>query len=119
MLHRLLPWRLVRLALLSALLLADGFTLYLDPRVRSEFEGRRFALPARIYARPLELHAGVKVPPTEVVEELKDTGYREGRQATGDGWYYRSGDELEIAVRPFVFWDGTQPARKIRVQFDG
>src|SRR5947209_8717423 len=120
MLHRLLSFRLVRLALLSALLLAAGFTLYLDHRVRSEFEGRRFALPARIYARPLELHAGVKVPPAEVVQELKDTGYREGRQdGEASGWYARSGDALEIAVRPFIFWDGPQAARKIHVRFDG
>jgi penicillin-binding protein 1B len=114
-----LPWRLLRFAILSALLVAAGFTFYLDFRVRSEFEGRRFALPARIYARPLELHAGLKVPPAEIVDELRDAGYREGRQETGDGWFYRSGDELEIAVRPFVFWDGPQPARRLHVQFDG
>jgi penicillin-binding protein 1B len=116
---RRLPWRLLRFALLSALLVAAGFTFYLDFRVRSEFEGRRFALPARIYARPLELHAGVKVRQSEVVDELKDAGYREVRQEAGDGWFYRSGDELEIAVRPFVFWDGPQAARRLHVQFDG
>jgi penicillin-binding protein 1B len=114
-----LPWRLLRFALLSLLLVAAGFTFYLDYRVRSEFEGRRFALPARIYARPLELHAGLKVPLADVVDELKDEGYREGRQESGDGWFYRSGDEIEIAVRPFVFWDGPQPARKLHVAFDG
>jgi penicillin-binding protein 1B len=116
---RRLPWRLLRFALLSALLVAAGFTFYLDFRVRSEFEGRRFALPARIYARPLELHAGVRIPQSAVVEELKDAGYREVRQEAGDGWFYRSGDELEIAVRPFVFWDGPQAARRLHVQFDG
>ena len=52
-------WRYLRYALLSAALLVAGFVLYLDFRVRTEFEGRRFALPARIYARPLELHAGL------------------------------------------------------------
>jgi penicillin-binding protein 1B len=51
-------WKFLRFAVLATLLAAAGFTLYLDFRVRSEFEGRRFALPARIYARPLELHAG-------------------------------------------------------------
>ena len=51
--------RLLWFGLLLATLLAAGYTLYLDVRVREEFEGRRFALPARIYARPLELHADV------------------------------------------------------------
>ncbi|HJV09876.1 MAG TPA: hypothetical protein VJ690_00090, partial [Burkholderiales bacterium] len=47
-------------AFLAGTLLAAGFTLYLDIRVRNEFEGRRFALPARIYARPLEVHQGLR-----------------------------------------------------------
>src|SRR5438093_1266351 len=48
-------WRLLRFAFLSIALVAAGFVFYSDFRVRSEFEGRRFALPARIYARPQEL----------------------------------------------------------------
>ena len=39
-----------------------AFALYLDLRVTGEFEGRRFSLPARIYARPIELHAGLRLP---------------------------------------------------------
>ena len=54
-------WRYLRYAFLVFALLAASFTLYLDIRVRNEFEGRRFALPARIYARPLELHAGLRI----------------------------------------------------------
>ena len=53
--------RTAGLASLVLLLVASAFTLYLDHRVRTEFEGRRFALPARIYARPLELHAGLRL----------------------------------------------------------
>src|SRR3954462_1191339 len=104
---RLLPWRLLRFGILAALLVAAGYTLYLDYRVRSEFEGRRFALPARIYARPLELHAGLRIPQAAVVEELREAGYREGAQeGESPGWFSRSADGLEIALRPFVFWDG-------------
>jgi len=47
--------RTAGIAFLVLLAGAGAFTLYLDHRVRTEFEGRRFALPARIYARPLEL----------------------------------------------------------------
>ena len=65
-----------RVGLLALALLAAGYVLYLDLRVRHEFEGRRFALPARIYARPLELHVGLKVPEDDVVRELRELGYR-------------------------------------------
>ncbi len=112
-------WRYLCFAFLTVALLAAGFALYLDFRVRSEFEGRRFALPARIYARPLELHAGLRIPQADVVDELREAGYREEVREGEPGWFVRSTDGLEIAVRPFVFWDGAQPAKRIRVAFDG
>src|SRR3989454_4330150 len=98
---------------------ASVFTLYLDSRVRSEFEGRRFALPARIYARPLELHVGLHIPQPDVEQELRDLGYPDVPREGESGWFARSGNELEIALRPFVFWDGPQPAKRLRVAFDG
>ena len=109
-------WRYLRYAILGFTLLAAGFTLYLDVRVRNEFEGRRFALPARIYARPLELHTGRRITESEIIGELREAGYREGLQE-GDGWFALSADGLEIALRNFVFWDGTQPPKRIRVAF--
>src|SRR5918996_1940959 len=101
-------WRFLRFAALATLLAAAGFTLYLDFRVRSEFEGRRFALPARIYARPLELHAGLRISQAAVEDELRQLGYRAVPSETESGWYQRHPAELEIALRPFVFWDGPQ-----------
>ena len=111
-------WRYLRYAVLAAALLAAGFTLYLDFRVRSEFEGRRFALPARIYSRPLELHAGLRISQASIVDELRQAGYREGQREGESGWFARSGDGLEIALRPFVFWDGPQPALRLRVAIE-
>ena len=112
-------WRLIRFTVLALALFAAGFTLYLDFRVRSEFEGRRFALPARIYARPLELHAGLRVPQAEVEAELRELGYRDRANDAEPGWFVRGNESLEIALRPFVFWDGAQPARRVRIAFNG
>jgi penicillin-binding protein 1B len=106
-------------AFLGAALLAAGFTLYLDLRVRSEFEGRRFALPARIYARPLELHAGLRIPLADVEAELRELGYRERMLEGEPGWFVRTAGGLDIALRPFTFWDGAQPAQRVKVAFDG
>jgi penicillin-binding protein 1B len=117
--RRSLLRRVLSYALLLVLLAGSAWTLYLDFRVRDEFEGRRFALPARIYARPLELHAGKRVPMEAVVQELKDLGYRDVPRESEYGWYVRSSEGLEIAMRPFVFWDGLQEPRRIRVGFDG
>src|SRR5262249_8645842 len=113
------------LASLVRVLAASACTLYLDHRVRTEFEGRRFALPARIYARPLELHAGLRLALPDLEDELRELGYKAliekpdpTREAEG-GWYVRSGERLDIGLRAFVFWDGPQPARQVRLAFDG
>src|SRR4030095_11667713 len=109
----------LRFVLLATVLAAAGFTLYLDFRVRHEFEGRRFALPARIFARPLELHVGLRIPLADVVDELRNLGYREVPRPGESGWFLREEARLEIALRPFVFWDGAQPPRGVTVGFEG
>ena len=111
--------RILSYAALTAILLVSAFTLHLDLRVRSEFEGRRFALPARIYARPLELHAGLRVPQAAVEQELRELGYKYVPQVDEPGSFTRKDGGLEIATRPFVFWDGPQPARRLQVDFAG
>jgi len=117
--------RTAGIAFLVLLVGAGAFTLYLDHRVRTEFEGRRFALPARIYARPLELHAGLRLALPDLEDELRELGYKAliekpdpTREAEG-GWYVRSGERLDVGLRAFMFWDGPQPARQVRLAFDG
>src|SRR3954452_25441158 len=92
-------------AFLGVTLLAAGFTVYLDLRVRSEFEGRRFALPARIYARPLELHAGRRIPLADVEAELRELANPERVLEIESGWFVRTADGFDIALRLFVYWD--------------
>jgi penicillin-binding protein 1B len=119
MLRRSRLWKYLRYTLLAVVLTAAGFTLYLDIRVRSEFEGRRFALPARIYARPLELHAGLRIAQADVEDELRSLGYREAPPEGDSGWFSKAETSLEIALRPFVYWDGKQPAKRVSVAFEG
>ena len=95
-----------------------AFVLHLDLRVQAEFEGRRFALPARIYPRPLELHTGLRIAPGDIEDELRELGYRAGGKDGETGWFAKTGEQLDVAVRPFMFWDGAQPARRIRISFD-
>src|SRR5882724_9124222 len=106
-------------ALLVAAAALAVYVLELDVRVRNEFEGRRFALPARIYARPLELHAGLRITQADVEAELRELGYKNPGEDGESGWYRKSGSELDIAVRAFIYWDGAEPARRVHAVFDG
>jgi penicillin-binding protein 1B len=118
-LRQYLTWKRLRLIGLVLLLLLAGFTLYLDFRVRDAFEGRRFALPARLYARPLELFPGLKLTPEALSQELARLGYKEALAGDEPGRFVRQGNTFEVVVRPFVFWDGAQPARQLRLDFRG
>ena len=42
----------------AAVLAVAGYLFYLDRLVTRQFEGRRWTLPAQVYAAPLELYAG-------------------------------------------------------------
>ncbi len=93
------------------------FTLQLDSVVRERFEGKRWKLPARVYARPLELYPGLKLTPAQMVSELSLLGYRETPEAQEPGTFRLREQVLELVSRPFVFGDGPQASVALRVGF--
>ena len=102
------------------LLLGGGlYTIYLDYSVRERFEGKRWALPARVYARPLELFNGMNLTPSQLESELKLLRYQRNTSASSVGSYRRSGDYFELHTRPFKFTDGEENSRFLRVRFAG
>lgn len=103
----------------AGLVLIAAFTVYLDFTVRERFEGRRFALPARVYARPLELYPGLNLSPAELTAELALLDYRETSNPRQPSAFHWSNDALEMVTRPFVFADGPQKSVSLRVEFDG
>jgi penicillin-binding protein 1B len=92
---------------------------WLDLHVRGQFEGRRWSVPARLYARPVELYPGMGFGPDALEQELRAAGYQHtaspGRAAT----YTRQGGNFRVHTRRFQFWDGEQPARRVRIRFSG
>src|SRR5512138_767837 len=93
------------------------YTLYLDSKVRDQFEGRRFALPARVYARPLELFAGARLTADEFAKELTRLGYKQPLQGSEPGHYLRRDNQFDVVTHPFVFWDGAQPSATLHLTF--
>lgn len=106
----------------SALLLAilAGWVAVLNWQLTSRFEGRRWDLPAHVYARPLELHAGLSLTADALHAELERLGYRAVAERPRDpGTFRRYRNRIELMTRPFAFWDGAEPARWYSVTFDG
>lgn len=116
---RLLRLRVVWMALIALLLGFAGYLAWLDRLVTSRFDGRRWNLPAQVYARPLELYEGLPISAGALTAELKRLGYREVAQPDRPGTFHRAGHRLELVTRPFRFWDGAQEAQRASIQFAG
>lgn len=111
-----LRWRVV-LPVLLVLMLA--WVTYLDIIIRVQFEGKRWALPAQVYARPLELYAGKALSLVDFRQELEWLGYRYTYRVDEPGTVSQNKDTFRVYQRAFHFWDGETPARRIDVRFDG
>ncbi|RFA31050.1 penicillin-binding protein 1B [Alkalilimnicola ehrlichii] len=98
---------------------AVGYVLWLDRQVVAQFEGKRWALPARVYARPLELYEGTRLRPQHLVAEFEALGYRPVAQSSAPGTYSRNGNEFRVTTRGFRFPDGEEQARRAVIRFEG
>ncbi len=114
---RFLRW-LLKLGLVLTVIAAAGL-VYLDAQVRSKFEGKRWALPAKVYARPLELYPGQAIAMSELKQELKTLNYRFVRSADQPGAVEWASTRARIHSRGFDFPDGAEPSRNMLLTFSG
>jgi penicillin-binding protein 1B len=100
-------------------MLAIAYGGYLAWTATSEFEGRRWDIPAQVYAAPLELYAGRALSAEDLVAELKRLGYREDPRLQGPGTYRLGLGRLELATRGFSFAGDTEPEQLVSIAFVG
>src|SRR5688572_2416745 len=115
--RRLLGGLLGALALVLVVVLV--IVVVLDRRVTAQFEGRRWTLPARVYAQPLELYVGQTLSSARFAQELDRLGYRPTDNPRQPGTYRRRGNRVDVDVRAFRFSDEMQPGRALRLGFAG
>lgn len=109
------PWRALFLIGMGFSIPLTIYTLYLDRLVVAQFEGKRFSLPAKVFARPLELYPEKKLSAKQLSQELHHLNYTQTSHVSQAGQYKKTANAFEIFVRPFSFWDGPQTSRHIRV----
>jgi penicillin-binding protein 1B len=103
-------WRTVLSAVAMVVLAAVVYGIYLDREVTHQFEGRRWTLPAQIYAAPLELYAGLPLSQADLEHELQRLQYRRVDRLERPGTYREQGARVDVALRPARFADETRPA---------
>lgn len=100
---------------LGLFVVAAGYVAWMDLRVTTAFEGKRWAVPARIYARALALYPNMAITRAELAHELRSAGYRPVDTPSGQGEFSHHSHGFEIFTREFHYWDATEPARRLNV----
>jgi len=93
------------------------YAISMDTKVREHFEGKRWALPARVYAQPLELYTGMDLSTKDFVNELHAIDYKETSQIQNPEEFSQKGQSVSLMTRDFKFWDADEPSRLLQVDF--
>lgn len=104
----------VALAFAAGIWTAD-WLLELDRIVVSRFEGRRFAVPSRVYAAPIVIYPGVDWQQLDLSGWLARMGYREQHEAgpLEVGSYRWLPGRLRVHLRAFDHPELPEAARKV------
>ena len=112
-------WRVSRILILIAViigsLLAAAYVLQQDDLVRSQFEGKRWALPARVFARPLEIYEGQSLQADDFHKELQLLNYTYVTHLVGTGQFKRDKNTFIVQTRGFKFAEDQEISRRIRI----
>ncbi|MGB1270697.1 MAG: penicillin-binding protein 1B [Endozoicomonas sp.] len=96
-----------------------AFAAYLDAIVTRQFEGKKWAIPAKVFARPVELFEGRLIAQSDLQSQLKRQGYQAVQQVARPGTFSRSVNRFVIYSRGFHFPDGSESSRYVGVDFVG
>lgn len=114
------PWLgwVIKLSIVALVILV-GVAVYLDAVVQEKFSGKRWTIPATVYARPLELFVGQKLAKDDFLTELDALGYRREKAVSGPGSMSVAANAVEMQTRGFRFYEGVEESQRIRVRFSG
>ncbi|MDM8538424.1 penicillin-binding protein 1B, partial [Desulfobacterales bacterium HSG17] len=104
--------------LIGAIVFSAAVGVYvfnLSRAAKDKFAGKKWELPARIYARPLELYPGLTIDPEKFTRELKLMQYRETDRIDAPGSYSQRKNTFTLFSRNFQFQDSLEKSKKSRI----
>lgn len=116
-------WLWAVLLILLLAMLVTGFFAWrtvqrMDARIQEVFEGQKWSIAARVYARPLELYVGQDLSQDDLLYELGLLGYRRSERF-GPGHYDVLGESITVHTRGFRFPDGREPTTRLSLRWQG
>ena len=111
-------WKLIfSVIIIGGFLAFSIYLIRLDNIIREKFEGKRWDIPAKVFARPLELYTNAPVTQTDFSQELGLLGYKSTQNYTKSGSYVVQGNTMYVHTRGFDFGDSTEPEQVLQVSF--
>lgn len=93
------------------------YLLWMDTWIQREFEGKKWTVPARVYASSLELYPGLALTTADLRDHLNLLGYVPDATPRSSGQYSERKDALEVSTRPVVYWTGEEAGKTLRIEF--
>lgn len=106
-------WMIQLIAILGCVFVS--YCVWLDFKIRKEFEGKSWSIPARVYAQPVEIYVGKRFSQKELIKQLQRAYYEPVKKLSKPGQFNSRVSVIELYTRQFHYWDGFEPARKIQI----
>jgi penicillin-binding protein 1B len=108
----------VRSTVVLALVLFSAYVVFLSASVIIAFEGRRWDIPAHVYAAAPEMYPGAALNPADLATSLQRTGYQHVEEVTRPGEYRIDDGRVVLWTRAFQHWDALEPEQDAVIDFD-
>ncbi|MBF7686937.1 penicillin-binding protein 1B [Acinetobacter rathckeae] len=93
------------------------YLVRLDDVIRSKFEGQRWDIPAKVYARPLEIYNQAPVSESNFLQELDMLGYKKADNRNTPGTFVVNGNHVAVHTRGFNFGDSEEVEQILDLTF--
>ncbi len=101
-----------------ALVTLTSYLYYLNHLINLRFDGDTWAIPSRVFARPLELYPDLELSAESLQYELGLSTYQRVNSSPGSGQYRILDTAIELHTEAFVFSDQIEPAHRVRIMFN-
>lgn len=106
---------LILVILLIGFVILGTYMVRLDVIVREKFEGKRWEIPAKVFARPLEIFNGARVSKDNLQQELSLLNYKSATTYDTPGTFVDQGSKLYVHTRGFDFGDSNEPEQVLEI----
>ena len=97
----------------------SAYLFFLNHLIDQRFDDDIWALPSRIYARPLELYKGMSLNRESLKYELELSTYQRVNHSPKPGQYRLLNESVELYAQDFVYSNFVESGRLVGIRFGG